>query len=190
MIAEVEGEVSSRGGTWVIVKVDGISFQLSTPSSVTEGLKVGERVKLYTHLQMREDGIFMYGFSSPEERELFQMVMGVNGIGPKTALSILSHLSPQELGSAIVKGDAVLLSQLSGLGEKMSHRLILELKEKVSRRWVLASDNSEVMAALVSLGYSSAEASRGVALLPPSELTLEEKIRIALQHLSTSSPKT
>jgi Holliday junction resolvasome RuvABC DNA-binding subunit len=72
----------------------------------------------------------------------------------------------------------------------MSHRLILELREKVSRRWTLASDNSEVMAALVSLGYSSAEASRVVALLPPSELTLEERIRTALQHLSASSPKT
>jgi Holliday junction DNA helicase RuvA len=186
MIAEVEGEISSWGKNWVIVKVNGISLQLYTPSSLTGGLKAGEHIKLFTYLQMREDGIFLYGFSSPEEKELFQMVMGVSGIGPKTALSILSHLSPQELGSAIVKGDPVLLSELSGLGEKMSHRLILELKEKVSRRWALAEDNFEVMAALTSLGYSSAEAARVVALLPSSPLTLEERVRIALQHLAAS----
>ena len=115
------------------------------------------------------------------------MIMEVNGIGPKTALSILSRLSPQDLGPAIVKGDPILLSQLSGLGEKLSQRLILELKGKMSQRWSFAPDNSEVAAALVSLGYSLAEASTAVAFLPTSELTLEERVRIALQHLGADS---
>ena len=187
MIAEVEGEVSSKGDNWVIVKVDGISLQLYTPSKAVAKLKIKEHVILYTHLQIREDSIFLYGFSSPEEREFFQMIMEVNGIGPKTALSILSRLSPQDLGPAIVKGDPILLSQLSGLGEKLSQRLILELKGKMSQRWSFTPDNSEVAAALVSLGYSLAEASTAVAFLPTSELTLEERVRIALQHLGADS---
>ena len=163
------------------------------PTSTLSTLgKTGEEVKLHTHLHLREDNATLYGFASTDELGLFQTLIGVSGLGPKLALAMLSAMNVEKLTMAIVTGSADLLTMVPGIGKKMANRLILELKEKIAAGWIttpaaqLAEENTEVLAALISLGYSVSEASRAVATLPPSEeLSLEEKIKLALQYFGS-----
>jgi Holliday junction DNA helicase RuvA len=150
---------------------------------------IGEEVMLHTHFHLREDGATLYGFTSAEELGLFQTVISVSGLGPKLALAMLSAMDIDKLTMAIATGSADLLTEIPGIGKKMANRLILELKEKIGAGWIttpaaeLAQENAEVLAALTSLGYSVSEANRAVATLPPSsDLSLEEKIKLALQY--------
>ena len=190
MIAGLRGTVESLGSDWAIVNVGGIGFQVYVPTSTLSTLgAVGGEVKLYTHLHLREDNVTLYGFSSAEELGLFQTLIGVSGLGPRLALAMLSAMDAEKLMMAIATGSADLLTAVPGIGKKMASRLILELKEKIGAGWIttpaeLAQENAEVIAALTSLGYSTAEATRAVATLPPaSTLSLEEKIKLALQYL-------
>ena len=190
MIASLSGKVESLGGDWAIINVGGIGFQVYMPTSTLSTLgAVGEEVKLYTHLYLREDNATLYGFSLAEELGLFQTLIGVSGLGPRLALAMLSAMDAEKLTMAIATGSADLLTAIPGIGKKMANRLILELKEKIGAGWIptpavaLAQENADVITALVSLGYSIAEANRAVATLPPaSELSLEDKIKLALQY--------
>ena len=148
---------------------------------------VGEEVELHTHLHLREDNATLYGFTTPEELVLFQTLNTVSGVGPKLALAMLSAMNAEKLTMAIVTGSAELLSEVPGIGKKMASRLILELKGKLAAGWLappgLAEENTDVLAALTSLGYSVREASRAIAILPQEQkLTLEEKVKLALQY--------
>jgi len=190
MIASLSGKVESLGGDWAIINVGGIGFQVYMPTSTLSTLgAVGEEVKLYTHLYLREDNATLYGFGLAEELGLFQTLIGVSGLGPRLALAMLSAMDAEKLTMAIATGSADLLTAIPGIGKKMANRLILELKEKIGAGWIptpavaLAQENADVITALVSLGYSIAEANRAVATLPPaSELSLEDKIKLALQY--------
>ena len=190
MIASLNGKLESLGSEWAIVNVGGIGFQMYMPTSTLSLLgKIGEEVKLYTHLHLREDNATLYGFASAEELGLFQTLIGVSGLGPKLAIAMLSAMNVERLTMAIATGSADLLTMVPGIGKKMANRLILELKEKISAGWVaipaaeLAEENADVLAALTSLGYSASEASRAVATLPsPTDLSLEERIKLALQY--------
>ena len=149
----------------------------------------GKEVRLYTHFHLREDEATLYGFASPDELRLFQTLIGVSGLGPRLALAMLSTMSIEQLVMAIASGNAELLTAIPGIGKKMGDRIVLELKDKVGAGWVavpavqFAEENAEVLTALTSLGYSVSEASRAVATLPPSsDLSLEEKVKLALQH--------
>ncbi|GAI54608.1 unnamed protein product, partial [marine sediment metagenome] len=162
-------KLESLGSEWAIVNVGGIGFQVYMPTSTLSLLgKIGEEVKLYTHLHLREDNATLYGFASDEELGLFQTLIGVSGLGPKLALAMLSAMTVERLTMAIVTGSADLLTIIPGIGKKMANRLILELKEKISAGWVaipaaeLAEENADVLTALTSLGYSASEASRAV----------------------------
>ena len=190
MIASLHGKLESLGGDWAIINVGGVGFQVYMPTSTLSTLgTIGEEIKLHTHFYLREDNATLYGFGSAEELGLFQTLIGVSGLGPRLALSMLSAMSAEQLAMAIATGSADMLTMVPGIGKKMASRLILELKEKIGAAWIaapaaqFAQENTEVLAALTSLGYSVAEASRAVATLPPSsELTLEEKIKLALQY--------
>ena len=188
MIASLKGALESLGGDWAIINVGGIGFQVYMPTSTLSKLgAIGEEVKLYTHLYLREDNATLYGFSSAEELGLFQTLIGVSGLGPRLALAMLSAMDAEKLTMAIATGSADLLTAIPGIGKKMASRLILELKEKIGAGWIttpaVAQENADVLTALVSLGYSIAEANRAVATLPPSsDLSLEEKIKLALQY--------
>ena len=191
MIAAIEGTLELRGTNWAIIKVGGVSLQVYLPASTLNQLgAVGEKVQLYTHLHWKEDNIALYGFISQQELDLFKMLTSVNGVGPKTALAMLSNLKPEQLALAIVGGNVDLLTQIPGVGKKTANRLVLELKSKLEKGWVgvspyLTQDNAEVVAALTNLGYSASEATKAVAELPSSpDLSLEEKIKLALQHLA------
>ena len=190
MIASLNGKLESLGGDWATINVGGIGFQVFMPTSTLSMLgAAGEEVKLYTHLHLREDNATLYGFSSAEELGLFQTLIGVSGLGPKLALAMLSALDVEKLTMAIATGSTDLLTAVPGIGKKMASRLVLELKEKIGAGWIttpaaaLAQENADVITALVSLGYSITEANRAVATLPPSsDLSLEEKVKLALQY--------
>ena len=189
MIVGLQGTLESLGSDWAIINVGGISFQVYMPTSTLSTLgAIGKKVKLHTHLQMREDGATLYGFGSADELRLFQILMTVTGIGPKLSLGMLSAMRVEQLTMAIATGSTDLLTTIPGIGKKTANRIILELKDKLSAGWVSTpatqfdAENADVVTALTSLGYSIAEATRAVATLPASsKLTLEEKIKLALQ---------
>lgn len=189
MIAALKGKLQALGSEWAIVNVGGIGFKVYMPTSTLATLgAIGEEVELHTHLYIREDNATLYGFATAEELGLFQTLIGVSGLGPKLALAMLSAMSVEKLAMAIASGSADLLDEIPGIGKKLASRLILELRGKIAAGWLaapaeLAEENADVLAALTSLGYSAREATHAVATLPPDQkLTLEEKIRLALQY--------
>jgi len=191
MIAAIEGTLELRGTDRIVIKVGGVSLQVYLPASSLNQLgAVGKKVQLYTHLHWKEDNIALYGFISQPELDLFKMLTSVNGVGPKTALAMLSYLNPEQLALAIASGNIDLLTQIPSVGKKTANRLVLELKGKLEKGGVgvgsyLTQDNAEVVAALTNLGYSAAEATKAVAELSPfPDLSLEDKIKLALQHLA------
>ena len=190
MISSLGGKLESLGGDWAIINVGGIGFQVYVPTSTLSALgPVGGEVKLHTHLHLREDNVTLYGFSSADELSLFQTLIGVSGLGPKLALATLSAMSVEQLTMAIATGSVDLLTTIPGIGKKVANRLILELKEKIGAGWIstpatqLAQENTDVLGALISMGYTVAEATKAVSSLPASaELSLEEKIKLALGY--------
>ena len=193
MIASLQGKVESLGSDWAIINVAGIGFQVYMPTTDLSALgSTGDEVKLYTHLHLREDNVALYGFNSADKLWLFQTLIGVSGLGPRLALAMLSALSVEQITMAIATASTEMLTMIPGIGKKVADRIILELKEKIGAGWVvtpatqLARENTDVLAALTSLGYSAAEATKAVATLPPdTDLSLEEKIRLALQYFGS-----
>ena len=191
MIASLHGKLESICTDSAIVNVNGIGFLVYMPSStlITLG-RVGQEVHLQTNLVVREDSMTLYGFATDGELELFQVLTGVSGLGPKLALAMLSSMSVEQISTAIATDNIDLLTAIPGIGKKMANRLVLELKEKISAGLIsapaaqLAEENAEVIAVLTSLGYSIAEASRAAATLPESDILLEEKIKLALQYFT------
>ncbi len=192
MIATLEGTLEYRGVDSVIINVGGIGFQVHVPGSTLSQLgAIKDKVSLYTHLHLREDNVSLYGFASEEELALFKNLISVSGIGPKAALALLSALNPEQLAMAIASGNVDVISQVPGIGKKIAGRLVVELKGKLEREWKkggvlpLAAENTDAIAALTNLGYSLREATQAVSNLPDSaELSLEEKVKMALQQLA------
>lgn len=182
-------------GSVVIETASGMGFEVHIPanSSLYKNLE-GEEVKVYTSMIVREDDVSLYGFSDKENLELFELLITVNGIGAKAAMSIMSALPPSELKRAIAMGDVKAISAANGVGKKTAERVILELKDKVgsfdeevlaeSDGFVIASDErSEAVAALIALGYTKNEAAAAVGKVKGEELTCEEYIKNALKNL-------
>lgn len=190
MIASIKGKLEATGIDWAIIDVNGIGFRVFVPTTTLSMLgKPGSLVQLYTHLHVREDILALYGFSTFEELGLFQTLTGVSGIGPKLGLTLLSSMKPEQLVTVIASGNADMLTTVPGIGKKIAARLILELKDKIGTASIGAplqtkEGSADVIAVLVSLGYSSAEANRAVAGLPDSELSLEEKVKLALAYFA------
>ncbi len=193
MIASLHGTLESLGSNWAIINVNGVGFQVYMPTSTLSTVgTIGKEVHLHTHLVLREDNATLYGFASTEELELFQTLLGVSGVGPKLALAVLSAMSVEQVSMAIATGSVDLLRIVPGIGKKTAERLILELKDKIRAGLIatpaaqLAQENTDVLAALTSLGYSISEATRAVATLPlSSDLSLEEKVKLALQYFGS-----
>jgi len=191
MIASLEGTLEYRGVDSVIVNVGGIGFQVYVSSSTLNQLgAVKDRVSLCTHLHLREDNASLYGFATSEELALFRNLISVSGVGPKLALALLSSLSSEQLVMAITSGNVDVISQVSGVGKKMASRLVVELRGKLEKQWEgtilpLASENTDAVAALTSLGYSLRESSQAISSIPDQEgMSLEEKVKAALQQLA------
>jgi Holliday junction DNA helicase RuvA len=191
MIATLEGILEYRGNDSIIINVGGIGFRVYVSGSTLSQLgAVKDKAFLYTHLHVREDNVSLYGFASSEELGLFKTLISVSGVGPKLALALFSALNPEQVVMAITSGDIDLLSQTPGIGKKMASRLVVELRGKLEKEWKevalpLAPECADVIAALTGLGYSLTEATKAVSKLQDSEeLSLEEKIKVALQQVA------
>jgi len=190
MIASVQGRCAAKGDNHVVVDVSGVGFQVFVPPSLLEGLSgIGQELILFTHLHVRENELSLYGFATHEELALFELLLRVSGIGPKVALKIVSILSVEALREAIASGDAAMLTRVPGIGKKTAERVMVDLKDKLGVGELvlhpgLTHVDAEVMSALTSLGYSTAEAQAALRSLPSEDLTLEERIRLALQYLA------
>ena len=191
MIRGVRGILEETGPDWAVIGVGGVSLRAFVPTSVLADLgPVGAQVQLHTHLAVREDGVALYGFSSPQALRLFELLLGISGVGPRLALAVLSSLAPEALAVAITAGDAEALGRAPGVGKRTAARIILELKGKLEEEWgmptaVAEEAGDDVLAALLSLGYSPSEARRATVSLPrDSSLSVEERVRLALQSLA------
>jgi Holliday junction DNA helicase RuvA len=187
MIATLDGIVAAIGANYLIVRVGGVGLQVYVPDNVLQRLgDPGAHVRLFTHLYVRENELALYGCTTREELELFQLLLGVSGIGPKTALMTLSFVSPERLRTAIVREEVEVLAQVPGIGPKTARRVIFQLRDKLALESLetmppLTDQDAEVIAALTSLGYSVVEAQTALQSLPrDSDMRIEERIRSAL----------
>ncbi|MDD2252448.1 MAG: Holliday junction branch migration protein RuvA [Dehalococcoidales bacterium] len=191
MIASIAGKLEMVGVDSAIINVGGIGFQVFIPpASLAKLGDTGTSVKLYTHFQVRDDGVSLYGFISSSELSLFKNLLSVSGLGPKLALTMISEMDIETLAAAIVSGNIDLLTAIRGIGKKTASRIVLELKDKLATGEILlplseiTQENNDVVAALISLGYSTSEATRAVSSLPTDKnLNLEDKIKMALTRL-------
>jgi Holliday junction DNA helicase RuvA len=191
MIAGVRGKIAGQGDDYVLVQVGGVRLLIYAPRSTLSRVgELGQEADLFTHLHVREDILALYGFATEAEREFFELLMTVSGIGPRVALNILSAASVDVLRSAIANDQMDVLRSVPGIGKKMAEKLVFSLRDKVgvalpaaAARELTAVDN-EVVAALLSLGYSAMEARAAVAALPPDSMTtVEERTLQALRRL-------
>lgn len=197
MIHHLEGKVTSIADEYIVLERGGVGYLVYTSRATREALaNLGPdgEIKLYTHLQLREDGLALYGFSTPEERRLFQLLLTVSGVGPKVAIGILSATTPRRLQEAVLSGDVANFQGIKGIGKKTAERLILELKDKIMQiplggeRLVLLSGQAELalQALTRSLGFSEREAREALARVQVAggELPAEELVKRALQSVS------
>ena len=190
MIAFLEGTLVERAGDRVIVADGGIGYEVMVPASTLAVLPaVGRRVRLLTHLQVRDDGMLLYGFATASERDLFLMLLSVNGVGPKVALAILSVLSADALRRAILEGDADTITIVPGVGKKVAGRVVLDLKDRLGGVVELpaAGPMAEVREALLGLGLSSQEVRDALAGLDGGGESVEELLRRALQRVGAGA---
>lgn len=190
MIARLKGVLIEKTPPTVVIDCNGVGYECEVPMSTFYNLPaLGESVTLLTHLVVREDAHLLYGFGTDRERVTFRQLLKVNGIGAKSALSILSGLSVEDLVQAVALQETGLLTRVPGIGKKTAERLLLELKDKFSIEGLAASANApksaaaDILNALVSLGYNEKEALLAVKQLAP-EIGVSEGIRLALKSLS------
>ena len=187
MIGRLSGKLAAKNPPQVLIDTGGVGYELDVPMSTFYSLPAtGEAVSLFTHLVVREDAHVLYGFATLEERGAFRQLIRISGVGARTALSVLSGLSVADLAEAVTLQDAARLTKIPGIGKKTAERLLLELKGKVVETVRQASGNaSDVLNALLGLGYSEKEALSAVKGLAPG-LAVTEGIRAALKALAKS----
>ena len=184
MIARLRGTVAARTGAGIVVDVGGVGYLVAATPRVRA--RVGEETTVETYLHVREDALQLYGFASGEERHLFELLLGVSGVGPKVALAIVSGSTPEELRRAIVREDTARFEAIPGIGRKTAQRVLLELKEKIAADLSVAPPSESTGSllardALVELGWSAIDAERALAAVDP-ELPVEEQVRTALRQ--------
>jgi Holliday junction DNA helicase RuvA len=189
MIASLQGTVTDKAESFLVVETGGVGFKVHVPAPlVARWGTLGKHVSLFTHLQMRENEVSLYGFETRKELVFFQSLLGVSGIGPKVALGALSAGHVDALRSAIASGDSDSLTQLPGIGKKTAQRIILDLRGKLEAEELapipaLSAADEDVIAALISMGYDNTEARATVASLPEGEMSVEDRLLLALRHL-------
>jgi Holliday junction DNA helicase RuvA len=192
VIASIQGIVQSMGEAEITVEVGGVGLHVHVPDSVLANLpRIGRQIFLHTYLVVREDLLALYGFSDVEEREIFEMLLGVSGVGPRLALAVISNLSLELLQGAIAGDQPDVLVQVPGIGRKTAEKIIIDLKDRLDVPLALAEPpsaiDSDVLGALTALGYSVIEAKAAVQSVPPdAPEDLEERLRIALKSLGGS----
>lgn len=198
MFYYVNGTVAHVGPYLAVIDCGGVGYACKTTNVTLAALTVGKPAKLYTYLNVREDAVELYGFATEEELGCFQMLIGVSGVGPKAALSILSSAPPERLALAIITGDEKALTMAPGIGKKIAQRIILELKDRLAKGQLnpvgecyggtgvtVIPENklSEATAALAVLGYSNSEIGLALKGIDMDSLSLEQIIKAALKKM-------
>ena len=199
MIGRISGILIEKNPPSITVDVQGLGYEVDVPMSTFYNLPAtGEKVTLHTHLIVREDGHYLYGFASPEERAAFRQLLKISGIGARTALAVLSGMSVKELAQAVTLQEAGRLTKVPGIGKKTAERLLLELRDRLPKTLagggetrVGAGDTAadaaaDIMNALLALGYNEREAVSAMKALAP-DVSVSDGIRAALKLLSKSS---
>jgi holliday junction DNA helicase RuvA len=194
MIASIHGILETCRVDQAIIRVGGFSVRVFAPSSTLHRLnETGMEVTLYTHFHVREDGMALYGFSGEEERDAFEQLIAISGVGPKVALALLSVMDARTLYKAIADEDQQRLALAPGVGKRLAARLVLEMKGKLPSLVALGGTSgptsgktqSEVLEALIGLGYSMAEAQAALGKIPQDQaMTLEQQITFALRSFA------
>lgn len=201
MYAYIKGELAEINTDHIVIEAGGIGYQVFISLQTFDYLpSVGENLKIYTYLYLREDAMILYGFLTKDDMELFKLLISVSGIGPKGGLAILSTLEADDLRFAILSGDAKAISKAPGVGGKTAQRVILELKDKLSLEDAFeaktehvqknaavagGSVKNDAVMALTALGYSSTESLKAVSAVEITEdMDVEEVLKAALKHLS------
>lgn len=199
MFYHISGELVAVESNTAVIDCNGMGFCLTVSLNTQRFLKkMGEKVKLYTHFSVREDGVELYGFYDLEERDAFKMLITVSGVGPKAAINIMSAMTPQSFATAVINGDAKLISKAQNVGAKTAARIILELKDKISKTSIADDDGgsfvetgmisgseklSEAQNALMVLGYKQSEALSALKGIDVNAYEIEDIIRLALKKL-------
>lgn len=205
MISFIRGPLVEKEEDVIVVEAGCVGYNIHVPLSLLEELPpLGNEVRIYTYLQVKEDSMSLYGFGSRQELKLFKQLLGVNGIGPKGALGILSAMRPDDLRLAVISGDAKAIARAPGIGVKTAQRLILDLKDKISAEDMLGMQENrgntreaagkggpkgaagkEAVDALVALGYSAMEAAGAVRKVEVTEaMTAEDVLKASLKYLA------
>ena len=191
MIASLSGIVSRLEQGGLVLQVSGVGFWVNVPTTVLQQVEgVGQPLELFTHLHVRENDLSLYGFLTDDELGLFEMLLGVSGVGPKVALAALSTVSPQALREAVLRDEPGILSRVPGIGNKTARAIIFHLRDKVAALGaetpsLLSDMDAEVIGALTALGFSIVEAQTALQNLPRDEgMDLEERVRQALSYLA------
>ncbi len=189
MIGKLSGVLGDKNPPQVLVECNGVGYEVQVPMSTYYNLPArGAAVSLLTHFVVREDAQLLYGFETPTEREAFRQLIRISGVGPRTALAVLSGMSVAELAQAVTLQESGRLIKVPGIGKKTAERLLLELKGKLGAELGAASsvannDQGDILQALVALGYSDKEAGLALKALPPT-VGVSEGIKLALKALS------
>jgi len=187
MIAQIKGVVLEDNISNIVISVGGIGLRVFIPTN--NSVKVGETTTLHTHVAVRENALDLYGFLETKDRDFFELLLGVSGIGPKTALGILSVSSVSMLQQAISSGDTSHLTKVSGIGKKNAQKIALELKDKLGALNIndsgISNSDVDVVEALQSLGYSQAQAREVLQKIDPSITDTSTRVKEALKNLST-----
>ncbi len=190
MIGKLTGTLADKNPPQVLVDCNGVGYEVDVPMSTFYNLPhTGEKVSLLTHFVVREDAQILYGFATPGERDTFRQLIRISGVGPRTALSVLSGMSVAEIAQAVTAQDAGRLVKVPGIGKKTAERLLLELKGKLGADLgpvgggATTDDQADILQALLALGYSDKEASSALKALPAG-IGVSEGIKAALKSLA------
>ena len=186
MISFLEGEVVEKGPNRAVLNVAGVGYEVLVPSSVVGKLPAaGKRVRVHTRMVVRDDAMTLYGFTTTDERTLFDLLTGVSGVGPKVALSFLSALTPDALRRAVVAGDDAALMVVPGVGKKVAQRVVLDLRDKLGGEGIVLVEGplAETREALIALGLTPAEAGDALSGVESDGRPVEDLLRAALQKV-------
>lgn len=191
MISSIKGIIQDIDSSGLIVEVGGVGLQIHAPAPTLDGLRRGEVVSLYTSLIVREDSLTLYGFETREGRNYFELLLGVNGVGPRLALAVLSTLSTDAIRRGVFHEQAELFSRVPGVGKRTAQKILMHLQDRLPGEAglepvaAMSSTDEEVLAALAALGYSLVEAQAAVQAIPKDAVDdVEERLRIALKYFS------
>ena len=189
MIASISGRILEIDSNSLVVEVGGVGIEVFVPQPFLDQHQSGERIFLNAYLIVREDSLSLYGFETKDEKELFALLLGVNGVGPRLALAILSMFGVDEIRNAILMEQSDVLSQVPGIGKKTAQKIILQLQDQIPTEFILeplsitAEVDAEVLAALTTLGYSVVEAQTAIQAIPrDAPEDLESRLKLALLY--------